>query len=468
MKLTFWGAARTTTGSMHLIETNGTRVALDCGMFQGRRSIAREINETFPCPPGEIDAVVLSHAHIDHCGNLPSLVRRGFKGPIFCTHPTEDLCRVMLLDSAYIQEKDAQFASKLRRKKGEGPVTPLYTVEDAEATLPLFQSVGYYREVCFAKGVCGKFLEAGHILGSAIVELDVQAGARTRRVVFSGDIGREDHPILREPEIPSDTEVLILESTYGDREREPEADIKQHLKEIVERVVRRGGKIIIPAFSVGRTQEIVYHLNNLFNEGLLPPIPVYVDSPLSNNVTQVFRTHPDVFNRATRDILREDPNVFGFERLTYVENVEESKKLNGLRHPAIIIAASGMCEAGRILHHLRNSVEDPKNLILIVGYMAEHTLGRRIADREESVRIFGQPHRLRAEVEVIHGLSAHADQRELKDFAFRVAERGNHLRHVFLVHGEDHQQLPLAEYLREALDGVQVHSPERGQSFEID
>lgn len=469
MKLTFWGAARTTTGSMHLLEAAGKRILLDCGLYQGRRALARQMNEEFPCDPKDIDAVILSHAHIDHAGNLPTLVARGFRGPVFCTHATHDLCRVMLLDSAYIQEKDAEFATKIHRRKGEKTkVEPLYTVEDAEDTLPLFQSVGYYRDVSLAPGIEMRLLDAGHILGSAIVQLDIAVGDHTRRLVFSGDIGRSEHPILREPDIPSDARVLILESTYGDRDRLAEDDIREHLRRIVDRVAARGGKIIIPAFSVGRTQEIVYHLNGLFNDGALPPIPVYVDSPLSANVTQVFLSHPEVFNRETRDLLRQDPNVFGFERLTYIKDVAESKKLNSLQHPAVIIAASGMCEAGRILHHLRNSVEDPSNLILVVGYMAENTLGRRIAEKAETVRIFGQPHRLRAEVEVLQSLSAHADQSELKDFAFRVADRGGQLRRIFLVHGDERQQAPLAEYLREAIPAATVHSPERGDSFEFE
>ncbi|MCB2153324.1 MBL fold metallo-hydrolase [bacterium] len=467
IKLKFWGAAQTTTGSMHVIEAGGHRIVLDCGLYQGRRKLAEQYNGEFPMPPNTVSGVILSHAHIDHCGNLPTFVREGYEGPIYCTHATGDLSRVLLMDSAHIQEKDAAFVSKIRKRKGQDPVEPLYTMEDAEAVLPHFVTIGYYREFCFARNFCGKFLEAGHILGSAITEMDIETDGRNKRLVFSGDLGRGGNSILRDTEIPSDADYLIMESTYGAREHEPTANLRAGLRDLVKRVADRKGKIIIPAFSVGRTQEIVYQLNNLFNDGELPSIPCFVDSPLSNNVTQVFRSHPECFNRKTKDIMQSDPNPFGFELLRYTENVEESKALNDFNEPCIIISASGMCEAGRILHHLRNSIEDPRNCVLIVGFQAEHTLGRRIVERREKVRIFGEEHPLRAEVAVMNGFSAHADKHELKDFAFRVKERGERLKKIFLVHGEVSQQEPLAAYLREHLN-VEVHCPARGDEIELD
>ncbi|MDK2973278.1 MAG: metallo-beta-lactamase family protein [Candidatus Sumerlaeota bacterium] len=466
MQITFWGATGTTTGSLHLLDIEGEKTVLDCGLYQGRRALARQLNSEWPCPPSQIRQVVLSHAHIDHCGNLPTLVHDGFDGPIYCTAATGDLVRNLLLDSAHIQEKDAEFASKIRKRKHEPPVEPLYTVEDAEAVLPHLMTMGYYRTVSLSRHIDLRFLEAGHILGSAISQLDISEGERKFRLVFSGDIGRGANAILRDPEIPSDADYLIMESTYGNRNTDAVAELHGRLKEIVGRVAARGGKIIIPAFSVGRTQEIVYQLNSLFNAGELPEIPCFVDSPLSTNVTRVFRVHPDCYNRPVREVMLSDPNPFGFERLRYTENVDESKALNEFEGPCVIISASGMCEAGRILHHLRNNIQDPKNCVLIVGFQAEHTLGRRIVEKRDKVRIFGEEHALRCEVQVLNGFSAHADGDELRDFAFRVKERGNRLKKVFLVHGEPDQQEPLAEYLRDILK-IDVVIPERGQTVEI-
>ncbi len=466
IKLTGWGAAKTTTGSFHLLDIDDSRIVMDCGLFQGRRSVAREYNSNFPCPAESVDCMVLSHAHIDHCGNIPTFVKAGYTGPIHCTNATEDLTRILLMDSAHIQEKDTYFVNKIRRRKGEPALDPLYTMQDVDSVLPLFQSINYYRPSQIAPGVSLRFLEAGHILGSAQAQLDIRHKGGETRFVFSGDIGRGQNSILRDPEIPDDADYLIMESTYGARDHEPVKDLRNRLRDLVKRVYQRRGKIIIPAFSVGRTQEIVYQLNNLWNDGELPRMDVYVDSPLSNNVTRVFVAHPECFNRDVRDILRKDPNVFGFETLIYTQNVDESKALNELNKPAVIISASGMCEAGRILHHLRNSIQDPKNCVLIVGFQAEHTLGRRIVEKRKTVRIFGEEHSLRAEVAVMDGFSAHADQNELREYAFRVKERGNKLKRVFLVHGEKEQQEPFASWLRESL-GVEVTSIERGETYTV-
>lgn len=469
MRLRFWGATGTTTGSMHLLEFNGDRIALDCGLFQGRRKEFYERNRDLPCDGDQVKTLILSHAHIDHSGNIPNLVRGGFEGDIFCTHATQDLCRPMLLDSAYIQEKEADFVSRRHKKRGEPPVEPLYTIADAENALPQFVGVGYYRWINVAPGIGGKFLEAGHILGSAQVELDIEVGfQRYHRVVFSGDIGRGRRAILRDPEIPSEVDTLIMESTYGNRVSPPVDDLRAELAEIVNRVANRGGKIIIPAFSVGRTQEIVYQLNILFNEKRIPRIPIYVDSPLSANVTEVFRNHPECFNRETRELLLKDTDVFGFQTLTYIRDVEESKALNDATDPCVIISASGMCENGRILHHLRNSVENGKNCVLIVGFQAEHTLGRRIVERQPEVKIFGQRHPLKAEVQVLNGFSAHADQNELRDYAFRVhARSGGKLKRIYLVHGETEAQEDLAAYIRETLQ-VDVVIPKKNDAFDLE
>jgi len=466
INLTAWGAAKTTTGSFHLLDIDGRKIVLDCGMYQGKRDLAREYNSTFPCDPAEVDALVLSHAHIDHCGNIPVFAKRGFRGAIHCTAATEDLTRVLLLDSAFIQEKDAQFVNKLRRRRDQGPVQPLYTVDDVDPALALFKRTSYYKDEEVVPGATVRFLEAGHILGSAQAQLDIKHKGGETRFVFSGDIGRGGNSILTDPDVPHDVDYLIMESTYGNRGHEPVKDLRPQLRDLVKRVYQRWGKVIIPAFSVGRTQEIVYQLNSLWNDGELPRMDVYVDSPLSTNVTNVFMSHPECFNRATRDLLRRDPNVFGFDTLKYVKNVEESKALNAIEKPCIIIAASGMCEAGRILHHLRNSIDDRKNCVLIVGFQAEHTLGRRIVERRETVRIFGEEQRLNAEVAVMEGFSAHADDDELREYAFRVKERGNRLKKIFLVHGELDQQTPLAEYLREALK-VEVEIVERGAKYQV-
>lgn len=467
MKLTFWGAARTVTGSLHLLEASGTKVALDCGLFQGRRADQYTRNNEFPCAPSELSAVVLSHAHLDHIGNLPNLVKKGFAGPIYSNHPTAHLARALLLDSAYIQEKDVVFVNKQRARRHEPPVQPLYTVEDAEKSLQQFTTVGMHREICYAPHICGQYYHAGHILGSTVVELEIEEKGRTHALIFSGDIGRKDMILMPPTEIPGKAQTLIVESTYGNRRHESTDDLCTRLLDIVKRTADRGGKVIIPAFSVGRTQEIVYRLNELFNSGALPRIPIYVDSPLSLNVTQVFRQFPEYYNREAHDAMRKDPDIFGFETLRYTQSVEESKALNDNKSPMVIIAGSGMCEAGRVVHHLHNSVENPKNTVLIVGFQAPDTLGRRLVEKREKIRIFGMEHTLRAEVQVLNGFSAHADSEELKDFIFQVRERsGGALQRVFLVHGDPEAQESLATYVRDFLK-LECHIPDRGDSFEL-
>jgi metallo-beta-lactamase family protein len=472
MKLTFWGAARTVTGSMHQLTVDGKCYLLDCGQYQGRRKEAEERNRNFPFPCREISAVMLSHAHIDHSGNLPLLVKNGFHGPIFASSGTADLCRPMLADSASIQEKDAAFLNKryLRRKSlkvatgpGDHMVEPLYTVENAEATYPLFHPVPLHTPTQVAPGIRYQSFEAGHMLGSTCMLLDLESQGRRTRLGFTGDLGRPGLPIIRDPEPLPSADYLILESTYGDRVHEPIPTVRNKLADIVNRTLERGGKMIVPAFAVGRTQQLVLMLHQLINAEQIPSFPIFVDSPLAVNVTEVFRKHPELFDQEALEFVnhREDP--FGFSRLTYIRDVEQSKALNDLRGPFMVISASGMCEAGRVLHHLKNNIGDARNTVLITGYQAENTLGRKIEERHQEVPIFGEPVRLRAEVQKLDALSGHADREEMLTWLEPIAKG---LKQVFLVHGEPDQQTAFAAAIRGRY-GLEVIVPERGRSFEL-
>lgn len=467
MKLTFCGAARTVTGSQHLIEVNGQRILLDCGLFQGHRAETYTRNQTFIYDPATIDVLVLSHAHIDHSGNIPNLARRGFKGDIICTSATRDLAATMLLDSAHIQESDAEYVNKQRAKKGEPPVEPLYTQADARNCLNQFTTREYGRSSKIANGVTCTFHDAGHMLGSAFVVLDIEDRdtGNDVRLVFSGDLGRKGLPILRDPETIDRTDVLIMESTYGDRLHPPLEDDVKAMERIIAETYKRGGRIIIPAFAVGRTQQIVYSLHQLVAKGDLPDIPVYVDSPLAIDATNIFRLHPECYDEETRAFLFEtharDP--FGFERLIYTRSTDESKQLNFLTSPAIIISASGMAEAGRVLHHLKNNIENPNTTILIVGYQAENTLGRRIAEGEKTVRIFGETYDNRARVEVLQGFSGHGDRDDLLGWVGAMSQKP---KRTFLVHGEEPSAAALSAALRERYQ-LEVAVPEWKQSFTI-
>ena len=464
MKLTFWGAAQTVTGSLHMLEFAGRRIFLDCGLFQGRRAEARRRNRDFPADPESVDAVLLSHAHIDHSGLLPRLYKQGFKGRVFATDATRDLCASMLPDSAHIQEKDAEWVNRREKRRGGDKIVPLYTGDDAAGVLELFESVEYDRPFQPFPGLEVVYRDAGHILGSATMVLTIQEQGRTVTLGFTGDVGRAGRPILRDPQPMDDCDYLISESTYGGEVHDPPEKAKERLAEVVGATARRGGKVIIPAFAVGRTQEIVYRLDQLTNEGRLPPIPVFVDSPLAVNVTDVFRRHPECYDADLRAYMQDDPDPFGFARLAYIRDVEDSMRLNGSRLPMVIISASGMAEAGRILHHLRNNVEDPKNTVLMVGYCAPHTLGRRLIERQREVKIFGRPHTLRAEVEVMNSYSAHADGPEMVRFVAHLDP--DRLKKVFLVHGDPDRQIALAEGL-EAAGYRAVHRPERGEVVEL-
>ena len=458
IRLTFWGAAGQVTGSMHLLEAGGAQLLLDAGLFQGKRKEAAELNSKLPFDARRIDGVILSHAHIDHAGRLPLLVNRGFHGPIHATAATRDLCAVMLADSAHIQEKDFEF---LVRHDRAGPeAEPLYTLRDAARTQELMVGVPYRRLQHLRKHVTVEFTDAGHILGSASVDVRITEGT-PHRLVFSGDIGRAGLPIIRDPDPPAGpVDTLIIESTYAEREHESVSGAEEHLGELVRRVAARGGKILVPAFAVGRTQELVYALNELFRNGKIPRIPVYIDSPLAIEATTVFRLHPEVFDRSERLVEANSP-LFDFSLVNYTRDVEDSKRLNSLQGPAIIIAASGMAEAGRILHHLKNHGGDHRNCILFVGYQGEHTLGRRIQDGADVVRIFGDEHPIRAEVETIGGYSAHADRNELRAWVKRI---GGPIRRAFCVHGEESALAAMAALLK--AEGIpEVHVPKHGESF---
>jgi metallo-beta-lactamase family protein len=460
MRLTFWGAAGEVTGSMHVLEAAGKRVLLDCGLFQGRRAEAHEKNARFPLQPGAIDAVVLSHAHIDHAGRLPLLVKLGYSGPIFCTPATRDLCSIMLPDAGFIQEKDFEFLAK----RGQPSVgEPLYTAADATAVADHMVSVPYDHPLDVVPGLRLTFVEAGHILGSASVVLEIDDLGAKRRLVFSGDIGRTGLPIIRDPRPPAGrADVLIVESTYANRLHGSVADAQDKLAQAVSRVAKRGGKIFIPSFAVGRTQELIYELHGLVRDGTIPRLPIYVDSPLAVNATDVFRLHPEAFDRTER-LVRESDELFRFPMVKYVRSVDESKALNALRGPAIIIAASGMAESGRILHHLRNGIGDHRNLVLFVGFQASYTLGHRLQQGEKRVRIFGEDVDVHAEVASIDGYSAHADRGELQKWVQGLGEPP----HVaFAVHGEAEQVEAMAGLLREAR-AADVRVPTLGQTAEL-
>lgn len=459
-RITFYGAAGMVTGSMHLLEAAGARILLDAGLFQGPRTTSRKLNADLPYDPRRIDTIVVSHAHIDHTGRLPLLVNRGFHGPIWATAATRDLCAVMLPDSAHIQESDFEF---LKRHGKAGPeAEPLYTMPDAMAVQDLMNGVPYHRLIHLRKHVTLEFHDAGHILGSAHVDLRITED-KPHRLVFSGDIGRPNLPIIRDPQPPSGPiDTLIIESTYANRHHDPVGGAEEKLGEAVRRVAARGGRIMIPAFAVGRTQEIVYALHILAASGRIPQIPIYVDSPLAIDVTAVFRTHPECFDR--REALIEETNaLFDFSLVHYTRTVEESKRLNTLHGPAIIVSASGMAENGRILHHLRNGIGDHRNCVLFVGYQAEGTLGRRLQDGAKRVRIFGDEYDVRAEIESIGGYSGHADRDELRAW---IRALGGPIRRAFCVHAEPDGLEAMAEILKE--EGVQeVHVPSLGESFDL-
>jgi len=466
MKITFYGAAQTTTGSMHLVEVNGKRILLDCGLYQGHRKEAFEKNRNLPIDPKTTDYVILSHAHIDHSGNLPQLVRQGFTGRVFARQSTTDLCNIMLRDSCFLQKRDLEYVNKRRRKEGKHLFEPLYEESDVDALMPLFIPTHLHepREIC--RGVTLEFFNAGHILGSALVQLDIRSDhGHNHRLLFSGDLGQPNQPILRHYEYPSGADILLVESTYADRFHPSADDVELRLEKYLKYIDRHNAKLLIPAFSVGRTQQIIYYLNKLAEKKKLPrEVKVYLDSPLSRKATEIYASHREVYNEEARQMIAEGKDPLTCPNLTFVGTPEESMALNDTPGPMVIIAASGMCEGGRVLHHLKHCVQDPDNIILICGFQAENTLGRRIVEKKDPIKILGEEVPLKAQVEIINALSAHADRAGLIDW---ISEVKDNVRHAFAVHGEPEKVAAMAEILQE--QGIRnVAAPVPGQVFKID
>lgn len=466
MKITFFGAAQNVTGSKHLIETEGFRLLLDCGLHQGIREEANALNRKLPFDAKQVDAVILSHAHTDHSGALPILVKNGFTGPIYCTTATQDIAKYILADSAKVQEQDARYINQ-HLLRDEPPIVPLYTAEDAVAVFPLFKPTPYFRlsktwtEI--NERIRFKFYDAGHILGSGIVYLEIKEGTETKTLVFSGDLGKGPVPILHDPEyVEENVDILLLECTYGNRIHAPITDAYALLKNLVTQAVKEKKKIIIPAFALGRTQEIIYTLHKMTDTGEIPRVPIYLDSPLAENISEVFSAHSEDFDMESfKDFGSKGDQPFVFSNLTYIESVEDSKHLNTLPGPFIIISASGMCEGGRVLHHLKNNIEDPNNIVLITGYQAEHTLGRKILEGVSPVRIHNTMCDVKAEIRVVNEFSAHADQPALLEFTKRTIG----LKKLFLVHAETPQTEAFIPLVHAVLPEVEIHAPQLGESY---
>jgi metallo-beta-lactamase family protein len=462
IKITFTGAAGDVTGSKHLIEFNDFKILLDCGLYQGRRKDTYERNLNFPFDPASINSLILSHSHIDHIGNVPNLVKKGFQGDIHCTLATADLVGVMLMDAAHIQESDATFVNKVRAKHHQPPIEPLYTRADIAPVMELISGHGYNRQFKI-DSVKAIFKDAGHILGSALTILEFNDQNRKLSLCYTGDLGRPNLPIIRDPSIVKDADVLIVESTYGNRLHGDINQIANRLAAVINKTIARQGKIIIPAFALERTQELIYTLHRLRLEKKIPEIPIFVDSPLATDATDIFRLHPECFDDDVNELLRTVDDPLGFHQLHYTRSTEESKKINMISGPIIILAGSGMAENGRILHHLKSNIEDPRNTILIVGWQAENTLGRKIQDKWPEVPIFGEPYKLKSQVEVFEEFSAHADRNDLINW---ISQGKDCWQKVFIVHGEPESAEALAEAVREI--GIkEVIIPQLGQSFEI-
>jgi len=450
----FLGGARTVTGSTHLVSTSKSEVLLDAGLFHGHRDEFYQVNTTFHYNPRKVDALILSHAHIDHCGNIPSLIKRGLRCKIYTTSATKDLCKLMLEDSGKIQEEDIKYVNKVNRRLGLPLRKPLYTKREAMRATKIFRPLYYNEKFCVAKDIFVTLYDAGHILGSSIIVLDIKDELRTIRLGYSVDLGRNNLPLLNNPVVPKGLDYLIIESTYGGRYHTPIEEAKGKLKEVISRTVSRKGKILIPAFTLERTQEVLYFLLELLKEKAIPLVPIYVDSPLATDITDLFKFHLDYLNEETRRIINQGSSPFEFLNLKFIREQRESKALNNNTRPMIVIAGSGMCESGRILHHLKNNIEDSRNTILIVGYMAKDTLGRRIVERMRVVNIFGLDYELNAEVVIINSFSGHADRNGLLDFISACLP----LKRIFLVHGDEEQSQLLFEALSQKGLDVQIPS----------
>ena len=462
ISLKFLGGVRTVTGSSHLICQDKSKVLLDAGLFQGHRDESYQVNTTFNYNPRTIDSLILSHAHIDHCGNLPSLVKKGFRGKIFATAVTKDLCKLMLEDSGKIQEEDVRYVNKINKRLGLPLRKPLYTQREASKTVRKIHPVSYKQKICVARNIFATLFDAGHILGSAIIVLDIKEGVRPIRLGYAVDLGRKGLPILNDPTFIKGLDYLILESTYGGRQHAPIEEAKVKLKEIINQTVDRKGKILIPSFTLERAQEVIYFLNELLREKAIPPIPVYVDSPLATDITEVFQAHPDYMDKETCEAINGGKNPFEFITLRYIRGQKESKALNNDKRPMVIISGSGMCESGRILHHLINNIEDSRNTVLVVGYMARDTLGKRIVDKSRFVKIFGVEYELNAQVVVINSFSGHADKDELCNFVSECRP----LKRIFLVHGDPEQSQALFDELTHK--GLNVYMPVKDEEVLLD
>ncbi len=466
MRIHFHGAAQTVTGSQYLLEINGKRILLECGLYQGRRAESFERNRSLPFNPRKVDAMLLSHAHIDHSGNLPNLVKNGYPGPIHVTEATGGLLKLVLLDSAHIQESDAAYVSKRNARRGKPPVEPLYTTPDAEAVLPLLTGHAYDEAFEVVPGVQAAFFEAGHILGAAGICLDISEHGKRRRLVFSGDIGRRGLPILRDPSLPPHTDILMMECTYGDKLHRDLHEAELELRNTIQRTFRRGGKVIIPSFAIGRTQELVYCMGRMIEQGEIPRIPIVVDSPLAVAISDLYAKFPDYFDEEAVSLMKKEgkQRALGYEYVTFTRSVDESKALNGKTGPMVIISASGMAESGRILHHLANNIGDSQNMILIVSWQAPNTLGRLLAEQAREVKIFGESIARQAEVTTIGGFSAHAGQNFLYEYA-KSAATGSEA--IFLLHGEPKSALPFQEKLNGDNLNTPVFYPQTGDSAEF-
>lgn len=466
IKLRFLGAAQNVTGSRHMLEVNGTRLLIDCGLYQERQFKGRNW-EPFDFPASSIDAVLLTHAHLDHCGLLPKLVKEGFTGPVYCTAATAEIARIIMLDSARLQEEDAEFKRKRHERegrKGPHPVVPLYTTADAEATEPLFRKVRYRTPVQIADGITATFCEAGHVFGSAVIHVCIEKNGESRSVLFSGDVGRPDQPIVRDPAEVDEADYILVESTYGDRVHRQHGDIKAEIAEVINATKAAGGNIVVPSFALERSQDMLYYINELLAEDAIPHLMVFLDSPMAGAITKVFKRHRELFDEEMTEFVKNGQSPFSFQGLHITQTASESKAINHIRGTAIVIAGSGMCTGGRIKHHLVNNIERPESTIMFVGYQAIGTLGRRIVDGEEEVRILGETRPVKARIVQIHGMSAHADKEELLRW---LSALKNHPKKIFVVHGEAESAKSFGRYLQEKT-GWEVMVPEYKDEVVLD